>query len=42
MYVRMLPQVLTPGVQNCEEPDLRPQMLRVGGDLLQRFGYCAE
>ncbi len=32
MNVRMVQQVLSPGVQHTEEADLCFQMLRIGGD----------
>jgi hypothetical protein len=31
-------EVLAPGVQDGHEPDLGPEVLRVGGDLLQGLG----
>src|SRR5262249_37523462 len=42
MNVRMKQQVLPPGMQNAEEADLRAKMLRIGGDLDEGFGDCAE
>ena len=33
VYMRMEQQVLTPGVQDAQKTDLRPQMLRVGRNL---------
>jgi hypothetical protein len=32
MYVGMMLKLLIPGMQNTEEPDLGPQMLRIGRD----------
>ena len=37
MNVRMVQQVLSPGVQHAEEADLCAQMLRIGGDGAQRL-----
>src|SRR5450755_19805 len=37
MDVRMVQQVLSPGVQHAQETDLRAQMLWIGGDLTQRL-----
>ena len=37
MNVRVVQQVLPPGVQHAEEADLRAQMLRIGGDGAQRL-----
>jgi hypothetical protein len=35
--MRMVQQVLPPGVQHSQEADLRPQMLRISGDGAQRL-----
>jgi hypothetical protein len=35
-------QVLAPGVQHRQEADLRPQVVGIGGDLLQRLGHRAK
>ena len=35
-------QILSPGVQNAEETDLRAEVFRIGGDLQQRRGAGAE
>ena len=35
--MRVVQQVLPPGVQHAEEADLRTQMLRIGGDGAQRL-----
>ena len=35
-------EVLAPGVQDRQESDLGPEMLRIGGDLLQGLGGGAE
>ena len=37
MHVRVVQQVLPPGVQHAQEADLRAEMLWVGGDLAQRL-----
>ena len=37
MNVRMVQQVLSPGVQHTKEANLRAQMLRIGGDGAQRL-----
>ncbi len=37
MNVRVMQQILSPGVQHSEEADLRTEMLRVGGDDAQRL-----
>ena len=42
MHVRVVLEVLTPGVQDGQEPDLGPEVLGVGGDLLQGLGGGAE
>ena len=35
--MRMMSQVLSPGVQHCQKADLRTEMLGVGGDGVQRL-----
>ena len=35
-------EVLSPGVQDGQQPDLGPEMLRIGSDLLQGLGGGAE
>ena len=42
MHVRMMLQVLPPGVQHRDEADLRAQVFRIGGDRAQGFGAGAE
>jgi hypothetical protein len=42
MQMRMQQQVLAPGVQNGEEPDVRAEMLRVARDGEQGFGGRTE
>jgi hypothetical protein len=42
MDVRMMMQVLTPGVEHGDETDLGPEVLRVGGDRAQGLGGGAE
>jgi hypothetical protein len=42
MDVRMMVQVLAPGVEHGDEPDLGPEVLRVGGDHAQRLGRRPE
>src|SRR5262245_7685422 len=42
MDMRMDLQILSPGVENAEESDLRTQMFGIGGDLQQRRGAGAE
>ena len=42
MNVRMMLEFLVPGMQDAEESDLGAQMLRVAGDLDQRFGAGPE
>jgi hypothetical protein len=37
MNVRVMQEVLSPGVQHTEETDLRTQMFRISGDRAQRF-----
>ena len=37
MNVRMVRQILSPGVQHAQEADFRTQMLWIGGDDAQRF-----
>ena len=36
--MRMVLQVLTPGVEHGDETDLGAEMARIGGDCAQRFG----
>jgi hypothetical protein len=35
--VRVVQQILSPGVQHTQEADLRAQMIWIGGDLTQRL-----
>ncbi len=42
MDMRMMEQVLSPGVKNTKKPDVCSKMLRVGGDLKQGFGASPE
>ena len=37
MHMRVMQQVLPPGVQHGQEADLRPQMLWISGDVAQRL-----
>jgi hypothetical protein len=38
----MVPQVLTPRVQDRQETDLGPEVPRIGSDLLQGLGRSAK
>ena len=38
MHVRMMHQVLAPGVKHHQTANLRSQVLRIGGNLQQRLG----
>ena len=40
--MRVLQQVLSPGMQNAEKTNLGAEVLRVGRDLEQRLGTGAE
>ena len=40
--VRMALHSLPPRMQNTEESDLGPEVPRIGSDLLQGLGRCAE
>jgi hypothetical protein len=42
MNVRMVLQVLAPGVKHADEADLGVEMLRIGGDRAQRLGRRPE
>src|ERR1700722_17958843 len=42
MDVRMVQNVLSPGVQNAHETNVSTQMLRIGRDLQQRFRAGAK
>ena len=42
MGMRMVPELLIPGVENAEEPDLGTEMLRIAGDLDQSVGAGPE
>jgi len=42
VHVRMMQQVLAPGVQHREDPDLCAETAGIGGNFLQRLGYGAE
>ena len=42
MNVRMVLQVLTPGVEHADEADLGAEMLGIGGDHVQRLGRGPE
>ena len=42
MNVRVVQQILPPGVQHTKKADLRAQMLGVGGDGAQRLRRCPE
>ena len=42
MHMRMVLEVLAPGVEDRQDSDLGPEMLGIGGDLLQRFGGGSE
>ena len=40
--MRVVQQILSPGVQHAQETDLRAQMLWIGGDDAQRLRRCPE
>ena len=42
MDMRVMLQVLSPGVKHAEQTDVGTQMLRVATDFEQRSGTCAE
>ena len=42
MNMRMVEQVLSPGMKNTEKPDVCSKMLRVGGDRKQGFSAGTE
>ena len=42
MNVRVVHQVLSPGVQHAQKADLRAQVLRIGGDRAQRLRHRPE
>ena len=42
MDMRMMLEILSPGVEHAEEADLRAEMFRIGGNLQQRGGAGAE
>ena len=42
MEVWVMVQLLAPGVEHGEAADLRPEMLRVPGDVLKRLGDRAK
>ena len=42
MNMRMMAQVLPPGVEHCDEAGLGAEMLRIGGDRAHRLGRGAE
>ena len=42
MHVRMVTEILAPGMQDGEESDLSAKMRRIGRDLPQRFGGSAK
>ena len=42
MDVRVVLQILSPGVQHAEEADLSSEVFRISGDLDQRFGAGLE
>jgi len=42
MKVRMVLQVLAPGVEHADEADLGAEMLRIGGDRAERLGRRPE
>ena len=42
MQMRMMDQILAPGVKNGEETDFSTEMYRVSGDELQGFGGGVE
>ena len=42
MHMRMVLEVLAPGVEDRQDSDLGPEMLGIDGDLLQRFGGGSE
>jgi hypothetical protein len=42
MEMRVMVQLLAPGMEHGEAADLRPEMLRVPGDVLERLGDGAK
>ena len=42
MEMRVMVELLAPGVEHGEAADLRPEMLRVPGDVLERLGDGAK
>ena len=42
MHVRVMEEGLTPGMKNGQEPNLSPEMLWIGSDLLQGLGDGAK
>jgi hypothetical protein len=42
MDMRMMQDVLPPGMQYAHEPDIGAQMFRIGRDLQQRFGTGSQ
>jgi len=42
MEMRVMVELLAPGVEHGEAADLCPEMLRVRGDVLERLGDCAK
>ena len=42
MNMRMVLQVLAPGMEHADETDLGAEMARIGGDRAQRFGRRLE
>ena len=42
MQMRMMVQLLVPGVEHREAPNLRAEMLRVSGDVLECLGDGAK
>ena len=42
MHVRMMHQILTPGVKYQQTANLCSQMLRIGGNLQQSLGRCTK
>ena len=42
MHMRVVFEVLAPGVQNRQEPDLGPEVLRIKSDLPQGLGGGLE
>jgi hypothetical protein len=42
MQMRVVLEILAPGMQDGQESDLSPEVPRIGGDLLQGLGGSTE